>query len=144
MNSQALQAWNQTHPVGTTVVVKMALASSLTTSTRSTAYIVNGTPVVMVSGMSTPVPLAEIEVAKVLKFPLQLTTAFYDEEHLKAIQDAVGAINSENVDLHIEKVDKETDGSGWTTISASSANRVFHLGARVGKWLVEEKGGLVS
>lgn len=148
MDSQLLQAWNFTHPVGAPVQAKLPAGSNdprsnpLPTKTRSAAYFLNkGIPVVMVSGISTPVPLSDItDVPTGPKFPVVLTTYAFDEPHLQAIRNAVAAINAEGVDLHIEQEEADGDGAWWVTISASSANRVFHLGARLGKWLAEEKG----
>ncbi len=149
MNSQELQLWNQARPVGTSVLANLPQGYNggepLSTKTRSTAFFHNGTPMVLVAGISTAIPIADISDVKTgPKFPLQLTTHAFDEEHLKAIRAAVDSVNAENVDLHIEHEEHEGNGSCWVTISGSSSNRIFHLGARVGKWLVEEKGGLAS
>jgi hypothetical protein len=149
MDSQDLITWNRRTPVGTAVLAKLPAGdprrSPLPTKTRSSPYMLNGAAVVMVSGISSPVALADVTYKKDgYQFPIALTTLFMDQEHLGAFEAAVAAINAENVDLHIEEVENHGDGSGWVTISASSPNRIFHLGARVGKWLVEEKGALQS
>lgn len=144
MDRQEMRNWNLAHPVGTSVLAKLPamtkthLSAPTATKTRSTGYFFNGTAVVMVAGASEPIPLTDIVGDGKPKFPVVLTTIAYDSEHLAAIKNAVSSINAENVDLHIEQEEVQGDGTTWITVSASTAQRVFHLGARVGKWLAEE------
>jgi hypothetical protein len=149
MDSQALTIWNTCHPVGTSVMAKLPAGYNdgkpLATKTRSTAYMVDGRPWVMVSGISVPVALADIsDIKEGPKFQLRLTTQLFDDAHLEAFKSAVATMIAEADDVHIEGIEPNGDSTWWVTISAKTAQRVFHLGARMGKWLAEEKGTVLS